>query len=283
MVDCSAPVRRIHLLGHNVVSILLLGPRPGSWPDPDRGPSRVRSLHLTRCLVGQGSLRFRSPTDYGDREFCLRHPETRDVCDIGQMLFWNSRIAWYLTAIMFVLNNTFIQGLHVLVISRYLNTMSHHAVCTVGYAAIGAVVSWLCSMPRTFDALSKLATLSAFFTFVSVILAAAFAGAEGKHGTALYTPTPSHTNPVTGKFVPGGEPLVLAVPAAGTTFVAGMNAFLNISYTFIGQITLPSFIAEMKNPYDFRKALWLVTICEIIVFSLVGGIGEQVIGPFPRC
>jgi hypothetical protein len=32
-----------------------------------------------------------------------------------------------------------------------------------------------------------------------------------------------------------------------------MNAFLNISYNFIGQITLSSLIAEMKNPYDFRK------------------------------
>jgi hypothetical protein len=122
-------------------------------------------------------------------------------------------------------------------------------------------------MPRTFDALSKLAALSAFFTFISVILAAAFAGAEGKHGTAGYTLDP------TAKI--HGEPLVLAVPVAGTTFVSGMNAFLNISYTFIGQITLPSFIAEMKNPYDFRKALWLVTICEIILFSLVGGIGKS--------
>ena len=43
------------------------------------------------------------------REFCLRHPETRDVCDIGQMLFWNSKIAWWATAVMFILNNTFIQ------------------------------------------------------------------------------------------------------------------------------------------------------------------------------
>lgn len=58
------------------------------------------------------------------REFCLRHPEVRDVCDIGQMLFWNSQFAWYFTAVMFLLNNTFIQGLHVLVISRYLNTMT---------------------------------------------------------------------------------------------------------------------------------------------------------------
>jgi hypothetical protein len=65
---------------------------------------------------------------------------------------------------------------------------------------------------------------------------------------------------------------VTAVPLKGTTFVAGMNAFLNISYTFIGQITLPSFIAEMKEPRDFPKALWAVTIAEIVLFSLVGGI-----------
>jgi hypothetical protein len=32
-----------------------------------------------------------------------------------------------------------------------------------------------------------------------------------------------------------------------------MSAFLNITYTFVGQITLPSFIAEMKNPKDFPK------------------------------
>lgn len=31
------------------------------------------------------------------------------MCDIGQYLFWDSKIAWYFTAIMFLLNNTFIQ------------------------------------------------------------------------------------------------------------------------------------------------------------------------------
>ncbi len=152
------------------------------------------------------------------------------------------------------------------VISRYLNTMSHHAVCTIGFAAIGALISFIFSLPRTFDTLSKLATLSAFFTFVSVVLAAIFAGIEDH--PAGYNPDPNHVNKMGVKM--GGNPLVLVVPAVGTTFVSGMNAFLNISYTFIGQITLPSFIAEMKNPYDFRKALWIVTIAEIIVFSLVG-------------
>ena len=139
----------------------------------------------------------------------------------------------------------------------------YQGVCTVGFSAIMAIVSFVASLPRTFDTLAKIATFSAFFTFISVLLAAIFAGIEAH-------PAKYNTGGPKGLFV--GEPTVLVVPAAGTTFVSGMNAFLNISYTFIGQITIPSFIAEMKNPKDFPKALWAVTICEIIVFGLVGSV-----------
>ncbi|KAA6410786.1 MAG: N amino acid transport system [Lasallia pustulata] len=201
-------------------------------------------------------------------EFCLRHPEVRDVCDLGQMLFYGWRWVWYVTAVMFLLNNTFIQGLHVLTGAKYLNTMTNHSMCTVGFAAIFAVISFVCSLPRTFNTLSKLATLSAFFTFVSVLLAAIFAGIEAH--PAGYNSDPNHKNAAGA--TEGGAPIVLVIPAAGTTFVSGLSAFLNISYTFIGQITIPSFIAEMRNPADFPKALWAITIAEVIVFSLVGAI-----------
>jgi hypothetical protein len=196
------------------------------------------------------------------REFCLRHPEVKDVCDVGQMLLWNKKWAWWFTGVMFILNNTFIQGFHCLVGAKYLNTMTNGGLCTVGFSAIMAVVSWTASMPRTFSALARLATVSAFFTFVSVLLAAIFAGIESHPGGAS----------ATAAWRKGDAIDVLVVPATGTTFVDGMNAFLNISYTFIGQITLPSFIAEMKEPKDFPKALWAVTIAEVILFSLVGGI-----------
>lgn len=196
-------------------------------------------------------------------EFCMRHEEVRDVCDIGQMLFgkWIPGV-WYLTALMFLLNNTFIQGLHILTSAKYLNTITNHVgngpgVCTVVFGVIAAVVCWIFSLPRTFSALAKLATISAFFTFVSVLLAAIFAGIEDLPNG--YTPAK-------------GAPIYTAFPVGGTDFVSGMSAFLNISYTFIGQITLPSFIAEMKTPADFPKALWLVTIGEIILFTLVGSI-----------
>jgi len=152
--------------------------------------------------------------------------------------------------------DTFIMGLHCLVGAKWWNTITGHGTCTIVFAAVTALISFCASLPRTFSSLAKIATFSALFTFISVILAAIFSGIEQK--PAGY---PSL-----------GEPEVYAVPPSSLTFVAGMNAFMNISYTFIGQITLPSFIAEMKNPKDFPKALWTVTICEIIVFSLVGGV-----------
>lgn len=31
------------------------------------------------------------------------------MCDIGKILFWGKNWAWYFTAVMFLLNNTFIQ------------------------------------------------------------------------------------------------------------------------------------------------------------------------------
>lgn len=205
---------------------------------------------------------------------------------------------------MFLLNNTvwhtkscdnvrqcqltvskFIQGLHVLTGAKYLNTMTaaDSITCpTVTFSVVMFLICWICSLPRTFDALAKLGAVSAAFTFISVLLAVIFAGIQDH--PAGYTPEL-------------GAPEVLAIPAASTTFVSGLSAFLNISYTFIGQITLPSFIAEMKEPRyvrlmshrphpanilglcrDFPKALWLCTIGEIIVFSLVGAIVYAFVG-----
>ncbi|UNI20951.1 hypothetical protein JDV02_006992 [Purpureocillium takamizusanense] len=195
-------------------------------------------------------------------EFCLRHPEVRDVCDLGQMLFWGKEWAWWGTALMFVLNNTFIQGLHVLVGAEYINTMTETdkigGCRTVEFSVAITVICWLASLPRTFSMMSKLGTASALFTFISVLLATIFAGIQG---------TPAGYAPLT-----KGEPIVTAIPVHSTTFVQGMAAFLNISYTFIGQITLPSFIAEMRDPREFPKSLWACTIAEILVFCVVGGV-----------
>ncbi|KDQ50322.1 hypothetical protein JAAARDRAFT_42207 [Jaapia argillacea MUCL 33604] len=194
--------------------------------------------------------------------YCLKHPEMRDVCDIGQALFGGSKLAYNLTAVFFLLNNTFIQALHCLVGAKLLNTLSNSAACTIAFSAISAFICFFVSLPRTLNQLSGLGVFSAVTMGTAVLLAIIFSGVQD-HPFG---------------YIAGEAPIVTAWPVKGTTFVTGMSAFLNISYTLIGQITLPSFIAEMKDPRDFPKALWAVTIAEVIVFSLCGAIMYHFVG-----
>ncbi|CDO95528.1 unnamed protein product [Kluyveromyces dobzhanskii CBS 2104] len=188
-------------------------------------------------------------------DYYERFPHLKNVCDIGQHLFWGSKAAWYATALCFIANNTLIQGLHVLVGAKYLNTITNHSICSVGFSAIVAVISFVFSVPRTFSSLSKVAYFSAITMFISVILAMIFAGIQDH--PAGYD----------------GTPVTYSLwPKKGTTYVDAMGAFLNIVYTFVGQITYPQFISEMKRPREFKKVLWIVTACELVTFSLAGSL-----------
>ncbi|KAA8652042.1 Aminomethyltransferase, mitochondrial [Aspergillus tanneri] len=215
----GAAFLRVHLSRDHVVP-------PGSYATLGLVPGLILTVVIAAIVLYTSLIVWK---------FCLRHPHIRDVCDIGQHLFWNSKIAWYLTAAMFLLNNTFIQ-VRLISFSQLID------------------ISDMTNVPL---GLALLATFSALTTFISVLLAMIFSGIEDH--PAAYTPAK-------------GDPIVRALPVPGTTFVSGVGAFLNISYTFIGQITLPSFIAEMKEPKDFWKSVTVVTIAEIIVFSLAGSI-----------
>lgn len=197
-------------------------------------------------------------------DFCAAYPHVTNVCDIGQHLFFGWRWVWYATAVCFLLNNTLIQALHVLVGAKYFNTISdNHTICSIVFSVITMVICWLLSLPRTFSSLSSVAYFSAATMFIAVILSMVFAGVQ------------THPN--------GYDSLQKPVqynlwPEKGTTYVDGMSAMLNIVYTFVGQITYPSFISQMKQPKDFKKALYVVTLAELIVFSLAGSIVYVYVG-----
>ena len=104
----------------------------------------------------------------------------RDVCDIGQALFGGSKWAYNVTAVFFLLNNTFIQGmhfvlrsltrwgphivwiaLHVLVGAKLLNTLTNSAACTIAFSAVATVICFVFTLPRTLSELSHLGLFSA--------------------------------------------------------------------------------------------------------------------------
>ena len=112
MIDCRVALLRVYLSGYHVIPLFLLSLGFGSWPNCYCGCRHVRAVHVLDCLVRHFSAKPPRPrigADIHCREFCLRHPELRDICDVGQMLYFGWTWVWYLTAAMFLLNNTFIQ------------------------------------------------------------------------------------------------------------------------------------------------------------------------------
>lgn len=197
-------------------------------------------------------------------DYCVAYPHLIDVADIGQHLFFGSRWAYYATSVCFLLNNLLIQALHVLVGAKYLNTISDNTtICSVAFSVVTMIICFLISLPRTFSSLSIVAYFSAATMFVAVVLSVVFAAIQDHPG--------------------GYDKLQLPVtyslwPKKGTTFVDGMSAFLNIVYTFVGQVIYPSFISQMKRPKDFKKAIYAVTILQVITFALAGSIVYVYVG-----
>ncbi|EIM83842.1 uncharacterized protein STEHIDRAFT_132960 [Stereum hirsutum FP-91666 SS1] len=184
---------------------------------------------------------------------CLKHPEIRDGCDVALVIFGGSRFAYHFTSVMFILCNVFIQAIHCLIGAELLNTLSGSSACTVAFSAITAAVCFVFSLPRTLDQLSWFGIFSAMMMTIAGLLVVVFSATQDQ--PVGFT---------------GEAPTVTLWPLSGTTYVYAMSAFLNISYALVGQITLPTFIAEMENPNDFPKALWACTISEVVLFSLTG-------------
>ncbi|KJZ69961.1 hypothetical protein HIM_10653 [Hirsutella minnesotensis 3608] len=127
---------------------------------------------------------------------------------------------------------------------------------TVEFAITITIACWLASLPRTFSLVSKLGTISALFTFVGYIVTVAFAAKQS---------SPAGYDPI-GK----GEPVLLIQLPASTTFSQGLTAVLTISVTMFGQLAVPSFVAEMREPREFPKSLLVSVVAELVVFSVVG-------------
>lgn len=187
--------------------------------------------------------------------YCLRHPHLLNICDIGYQIFGKNKIAYELTALALILNNVFIMGLHTLTGSEILNTLSNHGTCSLVFSLVIMILSILLTLPRKLEQLTSLGIISAVSMFISIMLVMIFTGIQGPH-------------PAVDNFK---EPVyITAFAPKGTGFVNGFSAFLNIVFTWVGQIMYPTFIAEMKDPREFPKALYAVTVAEFVLFSVTG-------------
>lgn len=104
---------------------------------------------------------------------------------------------------------------------------------------------------------------------IAILLFLVFAGIE---------PAPGYG--YNGDYPSDGPVESYAFPLPGTTWVACMNAVLNISFLWVPQILFPTFISEMERPQDFPKALAVLAGISAFLFIVPPAIGFRYLGQY---
>jgi amino acid permease len=202
-------------------------------------------------------------------KFILKHPHIRDICDFAFEACGKSKAAYVFTAFMLLANNIMLIGFHVLTGAKVLNTLSDHSMCTVIFSVITALIGILMSIPRTLKHVSFMSMFSAACMGVAILLFMVFAGID-KAPFVGYSGDSATDGPVR----------TYAFPLPGTTWVACMNAVLNITFLWVPQILFPTFISEMERPQDFPKALAVLAAISGILFIIPPAVGFHFLGQY---
>ncbi len=83
-----------------------------------------------------------------------------------------------------------------------------------------------------------------------------------------------------GSYPTDGPVHTYAFPLPGTTWVACLNAVLNITFLWVPQILFPTFIAEMERPQDFPKSLAVLAAISTFLFIVPPSIGFRYLGQY---
>jgi hypothetical protein len=202
-------------------------------------------------------------------KYIMANPTIMDICDFGYFAFGKSRIAYHFTAFMLLANNIMLIGFHVLTGAKVLNTLSDHSACTVVFSVIATLMGIVMSLPRTLRHVSVKSLFSAACMAIAILLFLVFAGIEE---APLYG--------YLGDYPTAGPVKTYAFPLPGTTWVACMNAVLNITFLWVPQILFPTFISEMEKPQDFPKALAVLGLVSAFLFIVPPSIGFRYLGQY---
>jgi hypothetical protein len=170
---------------------------------------------------------------------------------------------------MLLCNNIMLIGFHVLTGAKILNTLSDHSACTVVFSVIATLMGIVMSLPRTLNHVSFMSMFSAACMGIAILLFLIFAGIED---APLYG--------YNGDYPTVGPVKTYAFPLEGTTWVACMNAVLNITFLWVPQILFPTFISEMERPQDFPKALAVLGGLSAFLFVVPPAIGFRYLGQY---
>ncbi|CEQ38661.1 SPOSA6832_00129, partial [Sporobolomyces salmonicolor] len=216
--------------------------RKGSKPPHSFSPNSYAGATLSIFFIGISTYY----TSWILWKFCMAHPEIRDIADAAQVLT-GSKIGWYVAFCGLALNNWCIMA---------IQTIRGGTESTVVWAVSIGIIMWFFSNLRDFSSMSTVGLLASSTMFVCVLIVLCGHGVQGHPSGWTEGLTITHS----------------VWAPEGTTFVQGMNALLNVVYTFIGHALIPSFVGDMERPQDFPKALGLSMAAEFCLFTITGAV-----------
>ncbi|KAH6612403.1 transmembrane amino acid transporter protein-domain-containing protein [Boeremia exigua] len=211
-------------------------------------------------------------------QFYRRYPSIRDVVDVARIM--GGKPLEILVGVAHVLNLCLICASANVTLSIALNTMTEHALCTVGFIGIPMIMCWLLCMPRSLNFAGWFgipATISIFTAVLIVVIALAVNGPDYEavaNGGSGYWGEPTN------------QPLQMRLgPNPGATMNQQFESVLNVAFAYAGNQAFITVMCEMRNPSkDYTPAIiWLnaigvpmyvITAC--VVYHLAG---QYVVSP----
>jgi hypothetical protein len=187
-------------------------------------------------VIGWGALNTYTAVVQGD--FRNSHPGCHSIADMSAVL--GGVVLKELVGALFLVAYVLCAGSGILGVSIGLNALSTHGACTVWFSFAAAVMVIGCASVRKFQQIGWLTWAGFISIFVAVFIVVVAV-------TTLDRPAAA---PQTGDFDLGYK--VIAYP----TFVAGITASATIFVSSAGTSAFLPVISEMRQPKDFRKALF---------------------------
>lgn len=90
-------------------------------------------------------------------QYKIRHPHISSIADAGEVLM--GRFGRELFTVANILFLVFIMASHLLTFTVALNTITHHATCSLVFGIVGMIISLILSLPRTLKKVSWLSII----------------------------------------------------------------------------------------------------------------------------
>ncbi|OGM50864.1 amino acid transporter, partial [Aspergillus bombycis] len=206
-------------------------------------PAAVAGLGLVPAiiiLIFFGALA--TYTGYVIGQFKWRYPHISNMADAGEVLA--GKFGRELLGITQTLFLVFIMASHILTFVIAMNTLTEHGTCSIVFGVVGAVVSFVLSLPRTLAKMSWLSLVS----FISILSAVII------------------TMIGVGILAPGAGSMQVTVK---TDLVHGFTSVTNIVFAFgIWTCRLLRFCRRVEGPPGLPKALCLLQSIDISLYII---------------